>query len=70
MAKMCYIIQQVQEWKFISFIQVLVHSKSMVLRVITFCVLKTLEFLENLEIRKIRILRLPLIIKVQVFAHG
>ncbi|CAG7714181.1 unnamed protein product [Allacma fusca] len=31
-AKMCYIIQQVQEWKFINFIQVLVHSKSKVLR--------------------------------------
>ena len=33
MAKMCYIIQQVQDRKFVNFIQVLIHSKSRVLRV-------------------------------------
>jgi len=33
MAKMCYIIQQVQQWNVINFIQVLVHAKSRVLRV-------------------------------------
>jgi len=32
-AKLSYIIQQVQGWKVVSFIQVLVHSKSRVLRV-------------------------------------
>jgi len=33
MAKMCYIIQQVQQWQLVNFIQVLVHAKSRVLRV-------------------------------------
>ena len=33
MAQMSFIIQQVQDWKFITFIQVLVHSKSKILRV-------------------------------------
>lgn len=32
-AKMCFIIQQLQQWEFVHFIQVLIHSKSKVLRV-------------------------------------
>lgn len=33
MAKMCYIIQQTQEWQLFNMIQVLMHAKSRVLRV-------------------------------------
>ncbi len=34
MAKMCYIIQQTQEWQLVNMIQVLMQAKSRVLRVI------------------------------------
>lgn len=49
MAKMCYIIQQVQQWNVVNFIQVLVHAKSRVLKVGKHYLNKILSLLTHLK---------------------